>query len=145
VTEQAQLLLLKGKLNKIRRDKRNMTILGTVISVIFWLIVELYWRDFLTTATIVFLIVGITLYLTVIRRYNAKEAQLIWQIQRLTRKSSPDNKFQIVDLAKNGSYERDISTLYGCNSHMCTISIGIHPESIGSEYKPCPKRNIYLC
>jgi hypothetical protein len=123
VTEQAQLLLLKGKLNKIRRDKRNMTILGTVISVIFWLIVELYWRDFLTTATIVFLIVGVTLYLTVIRRYNAREAQLIWQIQQLTRKSSPDNKFQIVDLAKNGSFEGDISTLCECNFHPPALKI----------------------
>jgi hypothetical protein len=92
VTEQAQLLLLKGKLNKIRRDKRNMTILGSVISVIFWIIVELYWKDELT-ATIVFLIIAVTLYLTTIRRYNAKEAQLVWQIQQLTRKSSPNNKF----------------------------------------------------
>ena len=82
MTGQAQLLLLKGKLNKIRRDKRNMTIFGSVISVIFWIIVELYWKDFLT-ATIAFLIVGVTLYLTVIRRYTAKEAQLIWQIQQL--------------------------------------------------------------
>ena len=92
MTEQAQLLLLKGKLNKIRRDKRNMTIFGSVISVIFWIIVELYWKDELT-ATIVFLIIAVTLYLTTIRRYNAKETQLVWQIQQLTRKSSPDNKF----------------------------------------------------
>ena len=93
MAEQAQLLLLKGKLNKIKKEKRNLTILGTVISVTFWIIVWLYWRNFETTATIVFLIVAVILYLTVNRRYNAKEAQLIWQIQQLTRKSSPDNKF----------------------------------------------------
>jgi hypothetical protein len=92
VAEQAQLLLLKGRLNKIRRVKRNITILGTTISVIYWIIVEQYWKDFLT-ATIVFLTVGVILYLTVIRQYNTKETQVIWQIQRLTRDSSPDNKF----------------------------------------------------
>ena len=92
MAEQAQLLLLKNKLNKIRRDKRNITILSTIISFIYWIIVEQYWKDFLT-ATIAFLIVGVTLYLTIIRHYNTKETQVIWQIKQLTGKSSLDNKF----------------------------------------------------
>ncbi len=95
MAEQAQLLFLKGRLKKIRRDKRNITILGTIISFIYFMIVELYWKDFLsaTIALIAWAIIGVILYLTVIRHYNAKEAQVIWQIKQLTRKSSPDNNF----------------------------------------------------
>jgi hypothetical protein len=91
VAEQAQLILLKDELNKIRKDKRNIAILGTIISIIYWIIIEQYWKDFLT-ATITFLMVGVILYLTVIKHYNAKEAQIIWQIKRFTKKSASEDK-----------------------------------------------------
>jgi len=97
LAEQAQLLVLKGKLKKIRRDKRNVTILSWVIGVIIVTIVWglLNWKDnFITDLwfLIIWVIIGVTGRLTVIRHYNAKEAQVIWQIKQLTNRSQPDNK-----------------------------------------------------
>ena len=94
MAKQAQLLLLKDKLRKIRRDKRNLAILGTAISVIYFIIIEQHLKDLLiaTTASFAWIIIGVILYLTVIRQYNATETKLIGQIKQLTTKSPPDNE-----------------------------------------------------
>ena len=83
MAQQAQLLLLKGKLQKIRRDKRNMQILtfviGTAIIIIVWGLQN--WETNLITelSTLVILITGVPVWQTVNRHYNAEETQEIWQ------------------------------------------------------------------
>ena len=95
MAQQAQLLLLKGKLQKIRRDKRNMQILtfviGTAIIIIVWGLQN--WETNLITelSTLVILITGVPVWQTVNRHYNAEETQEIWQIKQLEKKSSTDN------------------------------------------------------
>ena len=95
MAQQAQLLLLKGKLQKIRRDKRNMQILtfviGTAIIIIVWGLQN--WETNLITelSTLVILITGVPVWQTVNRHYNAEETQEIWQIKQLEKKSSTNN------------------------------------------------------
>ena len=90
MTEQAQMLLLKGRLKKIRRDKRNIMILGWVI---FSAVVVIVWglqNWKVSTATLVYVLIGEVVIgvigrLTVIKHYNAEEAQVIWQIKQLVK------------------------------------------------------------
>ena len=95
MAQQAQLLLLKGKLQKIRRDKRNMQILtfviGTAIIIIVWGLQN--WETNLITelSNLVILITGVPVWQTVNRHYNAEETQEIWQIKQLEKKSSTNN------------------------------------------------------
>jgi len=95
MAEQTQLLFLKGKLQKIRRDKRNYQILtfviGTAIIIAVWGL-QNWETNFITElSTLIILITGVPVWQTVNRHYNAEEAQLIWQIKQLTRESSPGN------------------------------------------------------
>jgi uncharacterized membrane protein len=96
VAEQEQLLLLKGKLRKIRRDKRNIMILGGAIFFPISLIVlaSQNWNE-VSTANLVYLlivfIIVVIVRLTVFRRYDAMEAQVIEQIRQLV-KSNAENK-----------------------------------------------------
>lgn len=98
MAEQAQLLLLKVELDKIRRGRRNALILSYVIGVIVVVIVwglQNWVSNFATdfSSIIVWAIIGTTGWLISSRYYNAKEAQVVRQIKQLTRASSPDNKF----------------------------------------------------
>jgi hypothetical protein len=98
MAEQSQLLLLKIELDKITRGRRNASILSWVIGVIVVIIVwglQNWATSFVTDFwdLIIWAIIGVTGWLTASRYYNAKEAQVIWQIKQLTRESSPDNKF----------------------------------------------------
>ena len=96
MAEQEQLLLLKGKLRKIRRDKRNIMILGGAIFFPISLIVlaSQNWNE-VSTANLVYLlivfIIVVIVRLTVFRRYDAMEAQVIEQIRQLV-KSNAENK-----------------------------------------------------
>ena len=88
MAEQTQLLFLKGKLQKIRRDKRNYQILtfviGTAIIIAVWGL-QNWETNFITElSTLIILITGVPVWQTVNRHYNAEEAQLIWQIKQLT-------------------------------------------------------------
>ena len=101
MAEQAQLLLLKSRLRKIRRDKRNISILLWVIGFILVTIVWglLNWKDnFITDLwfLIIWVIIGVTGWLAVIGHYNAEEAQVVWQIKQLTRKSSPTTSSELM-------------------------------------------------
>jgi uncharacterized membrane protein len=95
VAEQEQLLLLKGKLRKVRRDKRNIMIVGGAIFVPIGLIVLALqnWNQ-ASTLNLVYLliwfIIGVTVRFTVIRRYDAMEALLIEQIRRLMKSNAED-------------------------------------------------------
>jgi uncharacterized membrane protein YjjP (DUF1212 family) len=94
--EQAQLLLLKSKLSKIRRDKRNyvilLSVIGTAINIIVWGL-QNWETNFITELTpFITLIAGTIFWQTANRQYNAEEAQVIWQIKQLTKESSPNNK-----------------------------------------------------
>jgi len=94
---QAQLLLLKVELDKIKRGRRNAQILSYVIGVIIVIIVwglqnfdTSFFADF--WSILIWAIVGVPGWLISTRYYNAKEAQVVGQIKQLTRKSSPNNK-----------------------------------------------------
>jgi uncharacterized membrane protein len=95
VAEQEQLLLLKGKLRKVRRDKRNIMIVGGAIFVPIGLIVLALqnWNQ-ASTLNLVYLliwfIIGVTVRFAVIRRYDAMEALLIEQIRRLMKSNAED-------------------------------------------------------
>jgi len=92
MAEQAQLLLLKSRLSKIRRDKRNYLILfsviGTAINILVWGL-QNWETNFITELTPVITLIAGTI---VWRHYNAEEAQVIWQTKQLTKESSPNNK-----------------------------------------------------
>jgi prepilin signal peptidase PulO-like enzyme (type II secretory pathway) len=45
--EQAQLSLLRNRLVKIRKNKRNTTILALAVTFAVAIIIQLYWKDFL--------------------------------------------------------------------------------------------------
>ena len=100
LAEKAQLLLLKAKLNKIRKSKRKMQFLSYAIGVIVTII--LYyglqnWETEFTTylwSLLIGGIVGVSGWLTVNRHYNAREEQVILQIKQLTKENTrqQDNK-----------------------------------------------------
>jgi hypothetical protein len=48
LAEQAQLFLLKDRLKKIRKDRRNATILSLAIAFMVAIIIQQYWTDFIT-------------------------------------------------------------------------------------------------
>lgn len=87
LAEQAQLFLLKNRLRKIRRDRRNATILSLAIAFIVAFILQQYWSDFIT-GFILWGGIGVLFALTVIRYYNAQEAQVLWQIEQIAKGSS---------------------------------------------------------
>ena len=90
LAEQAQLFLLRDRLKKIRRDRRNATILSLAIALMAAIIIQQYWNDFIT-GFVIWGGIGVLFALTVIRHYNAQEAQVLWQIEQLARGSLADN------------------------------------------------------
>jgi hypothetical protein len=86
LAEQAQLFLLKDRLKKIRKDRRNATILSFAIAFMVAIIIQQYWTD-LITGFVIWAGIGVVFALTVIRYYNAQEAQVLWQIEQLARGS----------------------------------------------------------
>jgi hypothetical protein len=92
LSEQAQLLLLKSRLKQIRKDRRNATILSLAMSFLAALAIQVFWFDFIIGG-LVWASIGILFALTVIRHYNMKEAQVLWQIEQLTRSRSPNARF----------------------------------------------------
>ena len=87
MSEQAQLFLLKDRLKKIRRDRRNYSILAVALSIITAFIVQQYWYDPIIGG-VIWAFIGIAFALTVIRYYNAQEAQVLWQIEQMAKGSS---------------------------------------------------------
>ena len=87
LAEQAQLFLLKDRLKKIRRDRRNATILSLAIAFTIALILQQYWNDFIS-GFVLWGGIGVLFALTVIRHYNAQEAQVLWQIEQLAKGNS---------------------------------------------------------
>lgn len=84
LAEQAQLFLLKDRLKKIRRDRINTTILSLGIAFVIAFILQQYWNDFIT-GFVLWGGIGVLFALTVIRYYNAQEAQVLWQIEQLAK------------------------------------------------------------
>ena len=93
MAEQEQLLLLKGELRKVRRDKNNIMIMGGAIFFPIGLIVlgSQNWNE-VSTANLVYLlivfIIVVIIRLTVIRRYDAMEALVIEQIRQLVKSNA---------------------------------------------------------
>ena len=85
--DHARFLLM---VRKIRRDRRNYSILALVLSIIAAFIVQQYWYD-LIIGGLIWALIGIAFALTVIRYYNAQEAQVLWQIEQIARGSSQRN------------------------------------------------------
>ena len=87
MSEQAQLFLLKDRLRKIRRDRRNYSILAVALSIAAALVVQQYWYDPIIGG-IIWAFIGILFALTVIRYYNMQEAQVLWQIEQMAKGTS---------------------------------------------------------
>lgn len=87
MAEQTQLSLLRDRLKKIRKNKRNTTILVLAVSIMVAIIQQLYWKNFIF-GFLVWLSIGIVSALAIIRYYNSQEAQVRWQIAQLTRGDS---------------------------------------------------------
>jgi hypothetical protein len=87
MAEQAQLFLLKDRLKKIRKDRRNATILSLATAFIAAIVIQQYWNDFIT-GFVIWVGIGVLFALTVIRYYNAQEAQVLWQIEQLAKGNS---------------------------------------------------------
>ena len=92
LSEQAQLFLLKDRLKHIRKARRNLTIISLIPSFLAAFMVQIFWFD-LIIGGLVWASIGILFALTVIRHYNMKEAQVLWQMQQLARGGSQDNRF----------------------------------------------------
>jgi len=92
LSEKTQLFLLKDRLKQIRKARRNATILSLSLSFLAALAVQVFWFEFIIGG-LVWASIGILFALTVNRHYNMKEAQVLWQIEHLTRGSSRDNRF----------------------------------------------------
>ena len=76
LAEQAQFFLLKDRLKKIRKDRRNATILSLVIALMAAIIIQQYWYDFIT-GFVIWGGIGVIFALTVIRYYHAQELQVL--------------------------------------------------------------------
>lgn len=83
MAEHAQLTLLRQRLKKIRKNKRNTTILALAGSFVIATTLQIYWKEFIF-GFVAWLAIGLVSALTIIRYYNSKEAQVLWQIARLT-------------------------------------------------------------
>jgi hypothetical protein len=98
MAEEAQLLLLRVELDKIRRGRRNAQILsyaiGVIVVVIVWGLQIIMKTNLITDfgAIIIWAIIGVIGWLIARRYYDAKEAQVVGQIKQLKRESSPDNQ-----------------------------------------------------
>ena len=84
MSEEAQLFLLKDRLRKIRRDRRNSIILALALSVVLAFVVQHYW-SILVIGGILWVFIGVVFALTVIRYYNIQEAKVLWQIQKMAK------------------------------------------------------------
>jgi hypothetical protein len=87
LAKQAQLSLLRERLKKIRKNKRNATISVLAVSVMVAIIQQLYWKNFIF-GFLVWLSIGVISALAIIRYYNSQEAQVRWLIARLTKDDS---------------------------------------------------------
>jgi hypothetical protein len=84
--KQTQISLLRDRLKKIRKNKRNATILSLAVSfVIAIAIQQLSGKDFVF-GFVVWLAIEVLFALAVMRHYNSKEVQVRWQILHLTRR-----------------------------------------------------------
>ena len=84
MSEEAQLVLLEDRLQKIRSDRRNSIILALALSVVLALIVQHYW-SILIIGGILWAFIVVVFALTVIRYYNIQEAKVLWQIQKMAK------------------------------------------------------------
>ena len=91
MSEQAQLSLLKDRLKKIRRNRRNYSIVAVALSFAAAFLVQQYWYD-PVIGGLIWTLIGVAFALTVIRYYNAQEAQVLWQIELLARGKSKDTR-----------------------------------------------------
>jgi preprotein translocase subunit SecD len=84
--KQTQISLLRDRLKKIRKNKRNATILSLAVSFMIAIATQqLYGKDFLFGFA-VWLAIGVLFALAIMRHYNYKEIQVRWQIIQLTRR-----------------------------------------------------------
>jgi hypothetical protein len=87
LAKQAELSLLREKLKKIRKNKRNTTILALAVSIMVALISQFYWKNFVF-GFLVWLSIGVVSALAIIRYYDSQESQVRWLIAQLTRGDS---------------------------------------------------------
>jgi hypothetical protein len=84
LSEEAQLSILKDRLQKIRSGRRNSIISAVALSFVLAFVVQHYW-SIMVIGGILWAFIVVLFVLTVIRYYNIQEAKVLWQIQKITK------------------------------------------------------------
>ena len=90
MSEEAKLILLKDKLDLIRKTRRNFIIIAFVIGFSLIIAIDQFILHFNSIITIVlFGVVGFIVSFSIDRHYSKQEQEIICQIQNLTQKGYP--------------------------------------------------------
>ena len=74
-------------LKKIRRDRRNATILSLAIAFMIAIVIQQYWDDIIT-GLVIWPGIGVLFALTVVKYYITHKAQVLRQIEQLAQGNS---------------------------------------------------------